>query len=119
VSPFAYGSPLVQALDRLSNGAANRRASGRAFPVTRPAAGTTADDGRATAPLRCLALELVAAAIFSSYYQSDAIDPIADLLGRQHLRWCRRSGGRAARTVMAWSLRVRQTGAPAPAVRAG
>ena len=30
-----------------------------------------------------MALGLAAAAIFSSYYESDAIGPIADLLGRQ------------------------------------
>jgi MFS family permease len=38
---------------------------------------------RATSPLRWVALGLAAAAIFSSYYESDAIGPIADLLGRQ------------------------------------
>jgi hypothetical protein len=34
-------------------------------------------------PLRWLALGLAAVGIFSSYYESDAIGPIADLLGRQ------------------------------------
>ena len=34
-------------------------------------------------PLRWWALALSAIAIFSSYYESDAIGPIADLLGRQ------------------------------------
>ena len=40
-------------------------------------------DGRGTSPLRWLALGLAAAAIFSSYYESDAIGPIADMLYRQ------------------------------------
>lgn len=38
---------------------------------------------RGTSPLRWLALGLAATAIFSSYYESDAIGPIADLLYRQ------------------------------------
>jgi len=42
-----------------------------------------ADDGRGTSPLRWWALGLAATAIFSSYYESDAIGPIADLLIRQ------------------------------------
>ena len=46
-------------------------------------AGADADDGRGTSPLRWLALGLAATAIFSSYYESDAIGPIADLLIRQ------------------------------------
>ncbi len=41
------------------------------------------DDGRGASPLRWWALGLAAATIFSSYYESDAIGPIADLLGRQ------------------------------------
>ena len=45
--------------------------------------GTGADDGRGTSPLRWWALGLSAIAIFSSYYESDAIGPIADLLGRR------------------------------------
>ena len=45
--------------------------------------GAGADDGRGTSPLRWWALGLSAIAIFSSYYESDAIGPIADLLGRQ------------------------------------
>ena len=47
------------------------------------AAATAADDGRGVSPLRWWALGLSAMAIFSSYYESDAIGPIADLLGRQ------------------------------------
>jgi MFS family permease len=51
--------------------------------VTHAASGTGADDGRGTSPLRWWALGLAATAIFSSYYESDVIGPIADLLGRQ------------------------------------
>jgi MFS family permease len=40
-------------------------------------------DKRGTSTLRWWALGLSAAVIFSSYYESDAIGPIADLLGRQ------------------------------------
>ena len=40
-------------------------------------------DGRTSSPLRWAALALAAVAIFSSYYESDAIGAIADLLGRQ------------------------------------
>ena len=43
---------------------------------------TDADD-RTTSPLRWGVLALAAIAIFCSYYESDAIGPIADLLGRQ------------------------------------
>src|SRR4030088_2825926 len=43
---------------------------------------TDADD-RTTSPLRWAVLALAAIAIFCSYYESDAIGPIADLLGRQ------------------------------------
>jgi MFS family permease len=39
--------------------------------------------GRTSSPLRWAALALAAVAIFSSYYESDAIGAIADLLGRQ------------------------------------
>jgi MFS family permease len=46
-------------------------------------ADSAADDGRGTSPLRWWALGLAAVTIFSSYYESDAIGPIADLLGRQ------------------------------------
>ncbi len=46
-------------------------------------ANVAASERRATSPLRWAALGLAAAAIFSSYYESDAIGPIADLLGRQ------------------------------------
>ena len=42
-----------------------------------------ADDGRGRSPLRWWALGLAAVAIFTSYYESDAIGPIADLLIRQ------------------------------------
>lgn len=45
--------------------------------------GTSAEAGRVTSPLRWWTLALSAIAIFSSYYESDAIGPIADLLGRQ------------------------------------
>jgi MFS family permease len=51
--------------------------------VSQAGAGAGADDGRGTSPLRWWALGLSAIAIFSSYYESDAIGPIADLLGRQ------------------------------------
>ena len=47
------------------------------------ATGTGATPERATSPLRWAVLGLAALAIFSSYYESDAIGPIADLLGRQ------------------------------------
>jgi MFS family permease len=47
------------------------------------AAVSTADDGRHASPLRWWVLGLAAATIFSSYYESDAIGPLADLLGRQ------------------------------------
>ena len=40
-------------------------------------------DDRTTSPLRWGVLALAAIAIFCSYYESDAIGPIADLLGRQ------------------------------------
>lgn len=46
-----------------------------------PAAG--AQLSRALSPLRWLVLALAATAIYSSYYESDAIGPIADLLLRQ------------------------------------
>ena len=42
-----------------------------------------ADETQGTSPLRWYALGLAATAIFSSYYESDAIGPIADLLLRQ------------------------------------
>lgn len=42
-----------------------------------------AEDGRGASPFRWLALGLAATAIFTSYYESDAIGPIADLLIRQ------------------------------------
>jgi MFS family permease len=51
--------------------------------VSQADVGTGADDSRGTSPLRWWALGLSAIAIFSSYYESDAIGPIADLLGRQ------------------------------------
>lgn len=51
--------------------------------MTHASPGEGADDGRGTSSLRWLALGLAATAIFSSYYESDAIGPIADLLGRQ------------------------------------
>lgn len=46
-----------------------------------PAGGVSG--GRDSSPLRWAALALAAATIFSSYYESDAIGPIADLLERQ------------------------------------
>ena len=51
-------------------------------------AGTSAAvaDGRTSSPLRWLALALAATAIFSSYYESDALGPLADLLGRQDVQ---------------------------------
>jgi MFS family permease len=51
--------------------------------VTHAPAASAADDGRGRSPLRWLALALAALAIFSSYYESDVIGPISDLLGRQ------------------------------------
>ncbi len=45
--------------------------------------GTRTDDVRKTSPLRWGVLGLAAVAVFSSYYEADAIGPIADLLGRQ------------------------------------
>jgi MFS family permease len=45
--------------------------------------GTVPADGRTASPLRWGALALAAITIFTSYYESDAIGPIADLLGRQ------------------------------------
>jgi MFS family permease len=47
------------------------------------AAATPDDDPRTRSPLRWLMLTLAALGIFSSYYESDAIGPIADLLLRQ------------------------------------
>jgi MFS family permease len=44
---------------------------------------TGADAHGSPSPLRWWVLGLAAATIFSSYYESDAIGPIADLLGRQ------------------------------------
>ena len=41
------------------------------------------DSDRQASPLRWWVLSLAAATIFSSYYESDAIGPIADLLARQ------------------------------------
>ena len=46
-------------------------------------AATAARETRTSSPLRWAALGLAAVAIFSSYYESDAIGAIADLLGRQ------------------------------------
>jgi MFS family permease len=46
-------------------------------------AASGAPDARTTSPLRWLVLALAALAIYSSYYESDAIGPIADLLLRQ------------------------------------
>jgi MFS family permease len=46
-------------------------------------AATPDDDPRTRSPLRWLLLALAALGIFSSYYESDAIGPIADLLLRQ------------------------------------
>ena len=51
--------------------------------MSRAAAAADHDDGRGASPLRWLALGLAATAIFSSYYESDVIGPIADLLIRQ------------------------------------
>jgi MFS family permease len=47
------------------------------------AATSQSHDERGGSPLRWVALGLAATAIFSSYYESDAIGPIADLLYRQ------------------------------------
>ena len=47
------------------------------------AAATPDDDPRTRSPLRWVVLALAALGIFSSYYESDAIGPIADLLLRQ------------------------------------
>ena len=48
-----------------------------------PAAATPDDDPRTRSPLRWVVLGLAALGIFCSYYESDAIGPIADLLLRQ------------------------------------
>jgi MFS family permease len=51
--------------------------------VSQATAGTSREAGSVISPLRWWTLALCAIAIFSSYYESDAIGPIADLLGRQ------------------------------------
>ncbi|MBV8784057.1 MAG: MFS transporter [Gammaproteobacteria bacterium] len=51
--------------------------------VSAAAAEIQASPERTASPLRWLVLALSAAAIFSSYYESDIIGAIADLLGRQ------------------------------------
>jgi MFS family permease len=51
--------------------------------VSHATANTAAGADRTTSPLRWAALGLAALAIFSSYYESDTMGPIADLLGRQ------------------------------------
>ena len=51
--------------------------------MTGAAQTAAAQPSRATSPLRWLVLALAATAIYSSYYKSDAIGPIADLLLRQ------------------------------------
>jgi len=51
--------------------------------VTGPAPSASAQESRAPSPLRWVVLGLAAIAIYSSYYESDAIGPIADLLLRQ------------------------------------
>jgi MFS family permease len=51
--------------------------------VSHAIAGAEHEDGRGTSTLRWWALGLAATAIFSSYYESDVIGAIADLLGRQ------------------------------------
>ena len=50
--------------------------------MSHTAVGTDDGAGRVSSPLRWWALALSAITIFSSYYESDAIGPIADLLGR-------------------------------------
>lgn len=51
--------------------------------MTHAAPATAVPDQARASPLRWWVLGLAAATIFSSYYESDAIGPIADLLGRQ------------------------------------
>ena len=51
--------------------------------MTTAISGENASERRASSPLRWVALGLAATAIFSSYYESDAIGPIADMLLRQ------------------------------------
>ena len=51
--------------------------------MTGPAPSASAQESRAPSPLRWVVLGLAAIAIYSSYYESDAIGPIADLLLRQ------------------------------------
>src|ERR1700730_8219571 len=63
-------------IDAVPAGSSGRLVSGTA-------ASMGAGDDRATSPLRWGVLGLAAIAIFCSYYESDAIGPIADLLGRQ------------------------------------
>jgi len=58
-------------------------AGGPGSPVSGVDAGAAAGNGRVSSPLRWVVLGLAALAIYSSYYESDTIGPIADLLGRQ------------------------------------
>lgn len=51
--------------------------------MTAAAPSTPSDGDHVVSPLRWWALALSALAIFTSYYESDVIGPIADLLGRQ------------------------------------
>ena len=51
--------------------------------MSHAAAGGASDAARGTSPWRWCALGLAATAIFTSYYESDVIGPIADLLLRQ------------------------------------
>ncbi len=48
-----------------------------------PVAAAAAEEARPRSPLRWVVLTLAAATVFSSYYESDVIGAIADLLGRQ------------------------------------
>jgi MFS family permease len=51
--------------------------------VSHAAAATGSDDLRGTSPLRWWAVALAALAIFATYYESDVIGELADLLHRQ------------------------------------
>jgi len=65
----------------MSHATAASVADGRGGPP--PGVATPGGMPPSVSPLRWLALGLAAVCIFSSYYESDAIGPIADLLGRQ------------------------------------
>lgn len=62
---------------------ANGTPASAATAVSAAPGDAAAESARTASPLRWLVLGLAALTIYSSYYESDAIGPIADLLGRQ------------------------------------